>query len=73
MLAYRSAHAKQFLRIFLGMKRAAAKIVPKLLNFEQKQRCIDVAEEMLTKKKNITGDESWKSGYDIETKAQSSQ
>ena len=32
----------------LGMKRAAAKIVPKLLNFEQKQRLMDIAQEMLT-------------------------
>ena len=53
------------------------KIVPKLLNFEQKQRCIDIAQEMLTTfndnpdllKKLITGDESWVYGYDIETKA----
>ena len=58
----------------LGMKRVAAKIVPKLLNFEQKQ-------EMLTTfkddpdliKKFITGDESWIYGYDIETKSQSSK
>ena len=28
---------------FLGMKRAAAKIVPKLLNFEQKPRHVDIA------------------------------
>ena len=28
----------------LGMKRAAAK----LLNFKQKQRCMDIAQEMLT-------------------------
>ena len=32
----------------LGMKRAAAKIVPKLLNFEQKQRRMDIALELLT-------------------------
>ena len=32
----------------LGMKRAAAKIVPKLLNFEQKQCRMDIAQEMLT-------------------------
>ena len=30
------------------MKRAAAKVVPKLLNFEQIQRCIDIGQEMLT-------------------------
>ena len=53
----------------LGMKHAAAKIVPKLLNFEQKQCRMDIAQEMLTTfnydldllKKVITGDESW--GY----------
>ena len=46
------------------MKRAAAKIVPKLLNFKQKQSHIDIAQEMLTKfnddpdllKKIISGD-----------------
>ena len=27
----------------LGIKRAEAKIVPRLLNFKQKQRCMDVA------------------------------
>ena len=32
----------------LSMKHAAAKIVPKLLNFEQKQRNMDIAQEMLT-------------------------
>ena len=50
----------------LGIKCAAVKIVPKLLNFEQKQRRMDIAEEMLTAfnddpdllKTIITGDES---------------
>ena len=32
----------------LDMKRATAKIVPKLLNFEQTQHCMDIAQEMLT-------------------------
>ena len=32
----------------LGMKRAAAKFVPKLLNFEEKQRRMEVAQESLT-------------------------
>ena len=65
----------------LGMKRAATKIVPKLQNFRQKQCLMDIAQEMLTTFSNypdlltkfITGDESWVYGYDIETKAQSSQ
>ena len=63
------------------MKRAAMKIVPKLLNFGQKQRRMDIAQEKLTTfnddpdllKKVITGDESWVYGSDIETKALSSQ
>ena len=65
------------------MKRAAAKIIPKLLNFEQKLRRMEITQEMLTTfnaypdllKKVITGDESWVYGYgyDIETKALSSQ
>ena len=50
----------------LGMKRAPVKIVPKLLNFEQKQLRMDITQEMLTTfnddpgllKKFITGDES---------------
>ena len=32
----------------LGMKRAAAKIVTKLLNFEEKQRRMYIAQKMLT-------------------------
>ena len=31
----------------LGMKRAARKLVPKLLNCEQKQRSMDIAQVML--------------------------
>ena len=69
MLTYRSAHAKQF----LGTKHEAAKIVVKLLNFEQNKGRIDNAQEMLTTfnddpallKKVITGGESWVYGYDI--------
>ena len=65
----------------LGMKHAAAKIVLKLLHFEQKQRRIDFAQDMLKTfnddpdllKKGITDDESRMYGYVIETKAQSSQ
>ena len=59
------------------MKRVVAKIVPKLLNFKQKQHCMDIAQEMLSTfndnphllKKVITDDESWMYGCDIETKA----
>ena len=60
------------------MKRAAAKIAPKLLNFEQKQSRMDIAQEMLTTFNDdldllIAGDESWVYGYDNQTKAQLSQ
>ena len=55
---------------------AGAKIVPKLLNFEQKRRHMDIVQEMFTTfnddldllKKIVTGDELWVYGYDIETK-----
>ena len=65
----------------LGMKREAARIVPKLLNFQENQRHMDIALEMLTTfnddpyllNKVITGDESRVYCYDIEIKAQSSQ
>ena len=50
------------------MKHTAAKIVPKLLNFEQIKIYI---KDLL--KKVIIGNESWMYGYDIETKAQSSR
>ena len=53
-------------RDLLGMKHAEVMIVHKLLNFEQKQRLMDIAQEMLTTfndyldllKNVITGDES---------------
>ena len=65
----------------LGMKLATAKIVPKLLNFKQKQRRMDITQEMLTTfnddpdllKKVITGNKSWVYGYNIETRVQLSQ
>ncbi|XP_046959645.1 protein GVQW3-like [Vanessa cardui] len=65
----------------LGMKRVAAKFVPKLLNFEQKQRRISIVQELLNDVNNdpdllkrvITGDETWVYGYDVETKTQSSE
>ena len=41
MLSLSVAYAKRFLWIFLGIKRAATKIVPKLLNFELKQHRMD--------------------------------
>ena len=58
---------------FLDMKRSAAKIVPKFLNFEQKQSRVDIVitlndvPDLL--KRVITCDESWAYVYSIETNA----
>ena len=65
----------------LSMRRVSAKFVPKLLNFDQKNRRMTIAQEMFNEvnedpdflKRVITGDESWVYGYDVETKAQSFQ
>ncbi|UYV83400.1 hypothetical protein LAZ67_23000892 [Cordylochernes scorpioides] len=65
----------------LGMRRIAAIFVPKLLNCDQKQHRMNIANEMLDSVRDdpnlfqrvITGDEAWVYGYDVETKAQSSQ
>ncbi|UYV78131.1 hypothetical protein LAZ67_16000211, partial [Cordylochernes scorpioides] len=65
----------------LGMRRVAAKFVPKLLNCDQKQHRMNIANEMLDSVRDdpnllqrvIAGDEAWVYGYDVETKAQSSQ
>ncbi|UYV62855.1 hypothetical protein LAZ67_2002161 [Cordylochernes scorpioides] len=65
----------------LGMRRVAAKFVPKLLNCDQKQHRMNIANEMLDSVRDdpnllqrvITGGEAWVYGYDVETKAHSSQ
>ena len=75
MLAYRLAHAMEIFSNVLGMKRVAAKFVSKLLNFQQKQRRMEVAQESLNEvyddakllKRIISGDETWVYGYDVET------
>ena len=56
----------------LDMKRVAAKIVPKFLNFRQKQRYHLGDSDPKLRKKVITGGELWMYGYDIEIKAQGS-
>ncbi|XP_042243396.1 protein GVQW3-like [Homarus americanus] len=71
----------EFLTQDLGMKRVAAKFVPRLLSQEQKEFHAEVAKDLLQTTNNdrhflkqvITGDESWVYDYDPETKAQSSQ
>ncbi|PNF22736.1 hypothetical protein B7P43_G06662 [Cryptotermes secundus] len=55
----------------LGMRRVAAKFVPKLLSPEQQQLCFEVTQVML--ECAYRGDELWVYGYDLETKVQASQ
>ncbi|XP_033606072.1 uncharacterized protein LOC117282053 [Cryptotermes secundus] len=65
----------------LGMRRVAAKFVPKLLSPEQQQLRLEVVQDMLEcvnrdpefLKTVITSDKSWVYGYDPETKVQASQ
>lgn len=65
----------------LGMKRVAARLVPKELDFLQKWRRVEVAKEMLANvaedptfiKRIITGDETWVYEYDTETTQQSGE
>ena len=65
----------------LGMSRVASKFVPRVLTDEQRQKRVEICQELLDRanadpdflKTIITGDETWVYGYDVETKAQSSQ
>ena len=65
----------------LGMRRVAAKFVPRLLTQEQKDNRVAICQELLDRANDdgnfmesiITGDETWVYGYDVETKSQSSQ
>lgn len=59
----------------LGMRRLAAKFVPKLLNFQQMAMRRSISLDMISQaeadetflKRIITGDETWIYGYDAET------
>lgn len=65
----------------LNMRRIAAKLVPRLLTDEQRERrvqaCLELQNQLQADQeffsKVITGDETWCYGYDPETKQQSSQ
>jgi hypothetical protein len=62
----------------LNMRRIAAKVVPRLLNNDQKEHRVAVCSELKDQTENgpnfiatiITGDESWVYGCDPETKQQ---
>ena len=65
----------------LNMYRVAAKFVLRVLTEDQKANCVNISQELLDRvivdenflKTTVTGDETWVYGYDVETKAQSSQ
>lgn len=65
----------------LGMRRVAARLVPKELNFLQKQYREQVASDMLERTNSdptfmeriITGDETWVYEYEMQTSQQSSE
>ncbi|XP_014482086.1 PREDICTED: putative uncharacterized protein FLJ37770 [Dinoponera quadriceps] len=65
----------------LGMRRVAARLVPKELNFLQKEHRKQVAEDMLERansdptfmKRLITGDETWVYEFDMQTGQQVSE
>lgn len=69
---------KTILSDHLGLRKVKSRLVPKMLNFMEKQRRIDVSETMLSDYQDklnciITGDESWIYAYDPETVDQSSE
>lgn len=65
----------------LGMRRVSARLVPKELNFLQKEHRKQVAEDMLERansdptfmKRIITGDETWVYEFDMQTSQQASE
>lgn len=67
--------ARHILVDVLGMRKVAARLVPKDLNFLQKVNRLKVAEDMLERvnsdptfiKRIITGDETWVFEYDMQT------
>jgi len=62
----------------LDMRKVCAKMVPKELTEEQKQRRVTICQDLLERKDDIlgrviTGDETWVYLYDPETKRRSAQ
>ena len=60
------------------MRKVCAKMVPKELTEEQKQRRVTICQDLLERQDDIfgrviTGDETWVYQYDPETKRQNSQ
>ena len=78
MVGISEGSVKTILKDHLGLRKVKSRLVPKMLNFLEKQRRIDVCETMLSDyqdklKRMITGDETWIYAYDPETTDQSSE
>lgn len=66
------------LKDVLGLKQVKSRLVPKMLNFFEKERRVSICKEMISDyesviKRIITGDETWVYAYDPETDDQSSE
>ena len=62
----------------LDIRKVCAKMVPKELTEEQKQRRVTICQDLMERQEDIlgrviTGDETWLYQYDPETKRQSAQ
>lgn len=78
MVGISNGSVNTILKDVLGLRKVKSRLVPKTLNFLEKQRRIDVCETMLSDYEDkmkcmITGDETWIYAYDPETTDQSSE
>ncbi|XP_018796792.1 PREDICTED: putative uncharacterized protein FLJ37770 [Bactrocera latifrons] len=70
--------ARAILKDELGLRNVKSRLVPKTLNFFEKDRRVNICETMLSEYQNvmkriITGDETWIYAYDPETADQLSE
>jgi len=67
--------ARQIVEEDLGMRKISAKMVPRILTHDQRQRRLHISSDLLRNvemfDRAITGDETWCFQYDPETKRQS--
>ena len=78
MVGISFASVQTIFKDHLALRRVNSRLVPKFLNFFEKERRVQACEAMLSVyqgvyKQIITGDESWIYAYDPETTDQSSE
>ena len=68
---------RQIVEEDLGMRKISAKMVPRILTHDQRQRRLHISSDLLRKvemfDRVITGDETWCFQYNPETKRKSMQ